>query len=65
MIQAFLFYMTTNIFVMYVMCKNKLEMLRKTIANDGQPQTEYDYERVVVKILLKGLWEPPRTLSMR
>ena len=55
MIQAFLFYMTTNIFVMYVMCRKKLELLRKTIVNDGQPQAKDDYEKVVVKILLKGL----------
>jgi len=55
MILAFLFYMTTNIFMMYVTCRNKLELLRKTIANDGQPQAKDDYEKVVVKILLKGL----------
>jgi hypothetical protein len=55
MIQAFLFYMMTNIFVMYVTCRNKLELLRKKVANDGQPQAEDDYEKVVVKRLLKGL----------
>jgi hypothetical protein len=47
--------MTTNVFVVYVMCRNKLELLRKIGSNDGQPQTEDDYEKVVVKILLKGL----------
>jgi hypothetical protein len=55
MILAFLFYITTNIFMMYVMCRKKLELLRKTIANDGQPQAKDDYEKVVVKRLLKGL----------
>ena len=65
MIQAFLFYMTTNIFMMYVMCRKKLELLRKTVANDGRPQEKDDYEKVVVKILLKGFWEPPGALRMR
>ena len=48
-------YMTVNIFVVYVMCKNKLELLRKTVANARQPPVEDDYEKVVVKILFKGL----------
>ena len=65
MIHAFLFYMTTNIFMMYVMCRKKLRLLRKTIANDGQTQVEGDYEKVVVKRLLKGLWEPHGALLMR
>jgi hypothetical protein len=65
MICAFLFYMMTNIFVMYVMCRKKLELLRKTFANDGQPQEKDDYEKVVVQIFLKGLWEPHGALSMR
>jgi hypothetical protein len=47
--------MTTNIFVVYDMCRNKLELLRKTVSNDGQPQAEIDYEKVIVKILLNGL----------
>jgi hypothetical protein len=47
--------MTVNIFLVYVMCKNKLELLRKKVANDGQPQAEDDYEKVVIKRLLKGL----------
>jgi hypothetical protein len=55
MILEFLFYLTTNIFMMYVMCRKKLELLRKTIDNDGQPQAKDDYEKVFVKRLLKGL----------
>jgi hypothetical protein len=55
MILVFLFYITTNIFMMCIMCRMKLELLRKTIANDGQPQAKDNYEKVVVKILLKGL----------
>jgi hypothetical protein len=55
MIQAFLFYMMTNTFMMYDMCRKELELLRKTVANDGQPQAEDDYEKVVIKRLLKGL----------
>jgi hypothetical protein len=31
-----------------------LELLRKTIANDGQPQAEDDYEKVVVKGIVEG-----------
>jgi hypothetical protein len=41
--------------MMYVMCRKKLELLRKTIANDEQPQAEDDYEKVVIERLLKGL----------
>jgi hypothetical protein len=44
MILEFLFYTTNNIFMMYAMCRKKLELLRKTISNDGQPQ-ENDYYR--------------------
>ena len=55
MIQAFLFYMITNIIVVYVTCRKKLELLRKTIANDEQPQAKDNYEKVVVKRWLKGL----------
>jgi hypothetical protein len=47
--------MKTNIFVVYVMCRRKSEFLRKKVANDGQPQAEDDYEKVVVKRLLKEL----------
>ena len=60
MIQEFLFYMTDNIFVIYVIYRKKLELLRKTVSNDGKPQAQDDYENVVFKILLKGLWEPMR-----
>jgi hypothetical protein len=49
MIHAFLFYVTNNIFVMYVMCRKKLELLRKTVSNDGQPHAEDEYKKVVVK----------------
>ena len=52
---AFLFNVMTNIFMMYVMCRKKLELLRKTIANDGQPQAKDEFEKVFVKRLLKGL----------
>ena len=65
MIQAILFYIMTNIFVMYVMCRKKLDLLRKTVANDGQPQAEDDYEKVFFKRFLKGLWEPPEALLIR
>jgi hypothetical protein len=41
--------------MMYDMCRKELELLRKTVSNDGQPQAKDDYEKVVVKILLKGL----------
>jgi hypothetical protein len=47
--------MATNIFMMYVMCRKKLELLRKTVANDEQPQAEDDYEKSIIEILLKGL----------
>jgi len=55
MILAFLFNMMTNIFMMYVMCRKKLKLLRKTISNDEQPRAKDEYEKVVVKILLKGI----------
>jgi hypothetical protein len=45
--------------MMYDMCRKELELLRKTVANGEQPQAKDDYEKVVVKILLKGIWEPP------
>jgi len=47
--------MMNNIIMMYFMCREKLELLRETIANDGQPQAEDDYEQVVVERLLKRL----------
>jgi hypothetical protein len=34
--------------------RNRLELLRKTVANNGQPQAEDDYEKVDVERLLKG-----------
>jgi hypothetical protein len=55
MIQAFLIYIIMNIFIMYDMCRKELELLRKIVANDGQPQENDDYEKVGVKRLLKGL----------
>jgi hypothetical protein len=45
--------MTNDIIMMYVMCREKLELLRETAANDGKPQAEDDYEPVVVERLLK------------
>jgi hypothetical protein len=50
MIHAFLFYMMTNIFVMYVMCRKKLKLLGKIVTNDGKPQEEDKDEKVVVEI---------------
>jgi len=55
MVLAFLFYMTTNTYMMYGMCRKELELLRKKIANYRQPQAEDDYEKVVITIFLKGL----------
>jgi hypothetical protein len=55
MILSYLFYMMTNLFMMHVMCRKKLELLRKTVSNDKKPQAKDDYEKVVVKRLLKGL----------
>jgi hypothetical protein len=49
MIHTFLFYATTNIIVMYVMCRKKLELFRKTVTSDGQPQTEDGYEKDIVE----------------
>jgi hypothetical protein len=34
---------------------NRLELLRKTVDNNEQPQSEDDYEKVLVERLLKGL----------
>jgi hypothetical protein len=65
MIHAFLFYMMTNIIVMYVMCRKKLKLLGKTVTNGRKPQEEDECEKVVVEILLRGLWEPHEALLMR
>ena len=35
--------------------RNRLELLRKTVANNEQPQSEDGYEKVLVEIFLKGL----------
>jgi hypothetical protein len=35
--------------------RKELEMLRKTVVDDGQLQARDDYEKVVFKRLLKGL----------
>jgi hypothetical protein len=35
--------------------RNILELFRKTIANNEQPQSEDEYEKVLVERLLKGL----------
>jgi hypothetical protein len=35
--------------------RNRLELLKKVIANNEQPQLEDDYEKVLVERLLKGL----------
>jgi hypothetical protein len=40
---------------MHAMYRKELELLRKTVANDGQPQAEYDQEKVVVERLLARL----------
>jgi hypothetical protein len=37
------------------MCRKELELLRKTVASDGQHQEEDNYEEVVIKIFLKEL----------
>ena len=52
------FNITTNVIVsmmMHVVYRTELELLRKTVANDGQPQTENDQEKVVSERLLTGL----------
>jgi hypothetical protein len=35
--------------------RNRLELLRKAVANNEQPQSEDDFEKVLVERLLKGL----------
>ena len=50
----------TNIIVtmmMHAMYRKELELLRKTIANNEQPQAESDLGKAVVERLLKGLWK--------
>ena len=52
------FNIMTNVIVsimMHVVYRNKLELLRKPIANDGQPQTENDQEKAASERLLTGL----------
>jgi hypothetical protein len=52
------FNITTNIIVtmmMHAMYRKELELLRKTIANDEQPQAEDDQEKAVAERLLTGL----------
>ena len=52
------FNITTNIIVtmmMHAMYRKELELLRKTIANDGQPQAEDNQEKAVAERLLTGL----------
>jgi hypothetical protein len=52
------FNITTNVIVtmmMHSMYRKELELLRKTIANDGQPQAKDDHEKVMVEILLAQL----------
>ena len=52
------FNIMTNVIVsmmLHVVYRNKLELLRKTIANDGQPQVEDDHGKATVEILLTGL----------
>ena len=48
----------TNVIVsmmMHAMYRNELELLRKTIANNGQPQIENDQEKAASERLLTGL----------
>jgi hypothetical protein len=35
-----------------------LELLGNIVYNDGKPQEEDDYNKLVVKILLKGISDP-------
>jgi hypothetical protein len=49
-VHVFLFNMTTNVIVnvmMHDICRKILELLGKTTANDGQPQVEDNYKKVV------------------
>jgi hypothetical protein len=40
--------------MMHVVYKKGLELLRKTVTNNGQPQAEDDHGKVAVKRLLIG-----------
>jgi hypothetical protein len=65
MIHALLFYMTASIIVIYVMCRNKLKLLGKTVTNGRKPQEKDECERAIVERLLRGIWEPHEALLMR
>jgi hypothetical protein len=39
----------------YDMCRKELELLRKTVANDGKPQAKDDHEKASVERLFKWL----------
>ena len=41
--------------MMHVVYMKELELLRKTVTNDGKPQEEDDYGKSVVERLLTGL----------
>ena len=46
------FNITTNVIVsmmIHVVYRNELEILKKTVANDGQPQADGDHGRIVSK----------------
>jgi hypothetical protein len=46
------FNIMTNVIVammMHDVYRNELELLRKTVANDEQPQSKDDYEKVLVE----------------
>ena len=52
------FNIMTNVIVsmmMHAVYRNELELLRKTVVNDGQPQTENDQENAASERLLTGL----------
>ena len=39
----------------HAMYRKELELLRKIVANNEQPQSEDDYEKVLIERLLKGI----------
>jgi hypothetical protein len=41
--------------MMHVVCRKELELLRKTITNDGKPQEEDDHGKAAVERLLTRL----------
>jgi hypothetical protein len=52
------FNITTNVIVammMHAMYRKELELLRKIISNDGQPQAGDDQEKAAVERLLIGM----------